>query len=170
MISAGEDPLYLLRRLTRFSMEDVGLADPNALQFAISAWDAYERLGSPEGDIALAELIVYLGTAPKSNSSETAWMYAMQAAKETGSLNPPAHILNAPTKLMKQLGYGKGYQYDHDTKDGFSGQNYFPDEMPRRKLYHPVERGFEREIIRRLDYWEKLRRSINSRKADPEQK
>ena len=151
MISAGEDPLYLLRRLTRFSMEDVGLADPNALQFAISAWDAYERLGSPEGDIALAELIVYLGTAPKSNSSETAWMYAMQAAKETGSLNPPAHILNAPTKLMKQLGYGKGYQYDHDTKDGFSGQNYFPDEMPRRKLYHPVERGFEREIIRRLD-------------------
>ena len=170
MISAGEDPLYLLRRLTRFSMEDVGLADPNALQFAISAWDAYERLGSPEGDIALAELIVYLGTAPKSNSSETAWMYAMQAAKETGSLNPPAHILNAPTKLMKQLGYGKGYQYDHDTKDGFSGQNYFPDEMPRRKLYHPVERGFEREIIRRLDYWEKLRRSINAKKADSEQK
>ena len=170
MISAGEDPLYLLRRLTRFSMEDVGLADPNALQFAISAWDAYERLGSPEGDIALAELIVYLGTAPKSNSSETAWMYAMQAAKETGSLNPPAHILNAPTKLMKQLGYGKGYQYDHDTKDGFSGQNYFPDEMPRRKLYHPVERGFEREIIKRLDYWEKLRRSINARKADSEQK
>ena len=170
MIAAGEDPLYLLRRLTRFSMEDVGLADPNALQFAISAWDAYERLGSPEGDIALAELIVYLGTAPKSNSSETAWMYAMQAAKETGSLNPPAHILNAPTKLMKQLGYGKGYQYDHDTKDGFSGQNYFPDEMPRRKLYHPVERGFEREIIRRLDYWEKLRRSINAKKADSEQK
>ena len=170
MISAGEDPLYLLRRLTRFSMEDVGLADPNALQFAISAWDAYERLGSPEGDIALAELIVYLGTAPKSNSSETAWMYAMQAAKETGSLNPPAHILNAPTKLMKQLGYGKGYQYDHDTKDGFSGQNYFPDEMPRRKLYHPVERGFEREIIKRLDYWEKLRRSINARKVDSEQK
>lgn len=170
MIAAGEDPLYLLRRLTRFSMEDVGLADPNALQFAISAWDAYERLGSPEGDIALAELIVYLGTAPKSNSSETAWMYAMQAAKETGSLNPPAHILNAPTKLMKQLGYGKGYQYDHDTKDGFSGQNYFPDEMPRRKLYHPVERGFEREIIKRLDYWEKLRRSINARKADSEQK
>ncbi len=170
MIAAGEDPLYLLRRLTRFSMEDVGLADPNALQFAISAWDAYERLGSPEGDIALAELIVYLGTAPKSNSSETAWMYAMQAAKETGSLNPPAHILNAPTKLMKQLGYGKGYQYDHDTKDGFSGQNYFPDEMPRRKLYHPVERGFEREIIKRLDYWEKLRRSINARKANSEQK
>ncbi|MBR2426608.1 MAG: replication-associated recombination protein A [Lentisphaeria bacterium] len=169
MISAGEDPLYLLRRLTRFSMEDVGLADPNALQFAISAWDAYERLGSPEGDIALAELIVYLGTAPKSNSSETAWMYAMQAAKETGSLNPPAHILNAPTKLMKQLGYGKGYQYDHDTKDGFSGQNYFPDEMPRRKLYHPVERGFEREIIKRLDYWEKLRRRINSgKKSEPE--
>lgn len=168
MISAGEDPLYLLRRLTRFSMEDVGLADPNALQFAISAWDAYERLGSPEGDIALAELIVYLGTAPKSNSSETAWIHAMQAAKETGSLNPPAHILNAPTKLMKQLGYGKGYQYDHDTKDGFSGQNYFPDEMPRRKLYHPVERGFEREIIKRLDYWEKLRRAINSRKSDAE--
>ena len=166
MISAGEDPLYLLRRLTRFSMEDVGLADPNALQFAISAWDAYERLGSPEGDIALAELIVYLGTAPKSNSSETAWIHAMQAAKETGSLNPPAHILNAPTKLMKQLGYGKGYQYDHDTKDGFSGQNYFPEEMPRRKLYQPVACGFEREIIKRLEYWEKLRRAINAKKPD----
>lgn len=161
MISAGEDPLYILRRLTRFAMEDVGLADPNAIQFAISAWDAYERLGSPEGDIAIAELVVYLGTAPKSNSSETSWFNALRAAKETGSLNPPAHILNAPTKLMKDLGYGKGYQYDHDTAEGFSGQNYFPDEMPRRKLYHPVERGFEREIIRRLEYWEKLRKVKN---------
>lgn len=158
MMDAGEDPLYLLRRLTRFAMEDVSLSDPNALQFAISAWDAYERLGSPEGDLAIAELVVYLGTAPKSNSIETAWPKALQAAKETGSLNPPAHILNAPTRLMKDLGYGKGYQYDHDTEDGFSGQNYFPDGMPRKTFYQPPERGFEREIRKRLDYWAKLRR------------
>lgn len=158
MMDAGEDPLYLLRRLTRFAMEDVSLSDPNALQFAISAWDAYERLGSPEGDLAIAELVVYLGTAPKSNSIETAWPKALQAAKETGSLNPPAHILNAPTRLMKDLGYGKGYQYDHDTEDGFSGQNYFPDGMPRKIFYQPPERGFEREIRKRLDYWAKLRR------------
>ena len=158
MMDAGEDPLYLLHRLTRFAMEDVSLSDPNALQFAISAWDAYERLGSPEGDLAIAELVVYLGTAPKSNSIETAWPKALQAAKETGSLNPPAHILNAPTRLMKDLGYGKGYQYDHDTEDGFSGQNYFPDGMPRKTFYQPPERGFEREIRKRLDYWAKLRR------------
>ena len=158
MMDAGEDPLYLLRRLTRFAMEDVSLSDPNALQFAISAWDAYERLGSPEGDLAIAELVVYLGTAPKSNSIETAWPKALQAAKETGSLNPPAHILNAPTRLMKDLGYGKGYQYDHDTEDGFSGQNYFPDGMPRKTFYQPPERGFEREIRKRLDYWARLRR------------
>ncbi len=161
MLDAGEDPLYLLRRLTRFATEDVSLADPNALQFAISAWDAYERLGSPEGDLAIAQLIVYLGTAPKSNSIETAWPKALKAAKETGSLTPPAHILNAPTKLMKELGYGKGYQYDHDTADGFSGQNYFPDGMPRQQFYHPVERGFEREIRKRLEYWNRLRKQKN---------
>ncbi len=161
MLDAGEDPLYLLRRLTRFATEDVSLADPNALQFAISAWDAYERLGSPEGDLAIVQLIVYLGTAPKSNSIETAWPKALKAAKETGSLTPPAHILNAPTKLMKELGYGKGYQYDHDTADGFSGQNYFPDGMPRQQFYHPVERGFEREIRKRLEYWNRLRKQKN---------
>ncbi len=161
MMDAGEDPLYLLRRLTRFATEDVSLADPNALQFAISAWDAYERLGSPEGDLAIAQLIVYLGTAPKSNSIETAWPKALKAAKETGSLNPPPHILNAPTKLMKDLGYGKGYQYDHDTADGFSGQNYFPDGMARRQFYQPAERGFEREIKKRLEYWDRLRKQKN---------
>ncbi len=161
MMDAGEDPLYLLRRLTRFATEDVSLADPNALQFAISAWDAYERLGSPEGDLAIAQLIVYLGTAPKSNSIETAWPKALKAAKETGSLNPPPHILNAPTRLMKDLGYGKEYQYDHDTADGFSGQNYFPDGMARRQFYQPVERGFEREIKKRLEYWDRLRKQKN---------
>lgn len=161
MIDAGEDPLYLLRRLTRFAMEDVSLADPNALQFAISAWDAYERLGSPEGDIAIAELVIYLGTAPKSNSADAAWMRARKVAHETGSLNPPAHILNAPTRLMKDLGYGKGYQYDHDTEDCFSGQNYFPDGMGRRQLYEPAERGFEREISKRLAYWARLRAEKN---------
>lgn len=157
MISGGEDPLYLLRRLTRFAMEDVSLADPNALQFAVSAWDTYERLGSPEGDLAIAELVVYLGTAPKSNSVYTAWSRALKEAKSSGSLTPPAHILNAPTKLMKELGYGDGYQYDPDTEDGFSGQNYFPDGMARKTFYHPFERGFEREIIKRLNYWNRLR-------------
>ena len=158
MIEGGEDPLYLLRRLTRFAMEDVSLADPNALNLAIAAWDAYERLGSPEGDIAIAELIIYLGTAPKSNSADVAWGKARKAAKEFGTLSPPPHILNAPTKLMKEIGYGKGYQYDHDTPEGFSGQNYFPEKMPRRRFYNPPERGFERELIRRLAYWDRLRR------------
>ena len=157
MIEGGEDPLYLLRRLTRFAMEDVSLADPQALPMAVAAWDAYERLGSPEGDIAIAELIVYLGTAPKSNSAETAWIKARKAAKEFSSLTPPAHILNAPTGLMKEIGYGKGYVYDHDTPEGFSGQNYFPDAMPRQRFYNPPERGFEREILRRLQYWDRLR-------------
>ena len=157
MIEGGEDPLYLLRRLTRFAMEDVSLADPQALPMAVAAWDAYERLGSPEGDIAIAELIVYLGTAPKSNSAETAWIKARKVAKEFSSLTPPAHILNAPTRLMKEIGYGKGYVYDHDTPEGFSGQNYFPDAMPRQRFYNPPERGFEREILRRLQYWDRLR-------------
>ncbi len=168
MIDGGEDPLYLLRRLTRFAMEDVSLADPQALPLAIAAWDAYERLGSPEGDIAIAELVVYLGTAPKSNSCDKAWHAAMKAARESGSLPPPKHILNAPTKLMKELGYGKGYQYDHDTADGFSGQNYFPDGMARRHFYDPPERGFEREVRKRLAYWERLRRELNADAATEE--
>ena len=138
-------------------MEDVGLADPLALQTAVAAWDAYERLGSPEGDIAIFELIAFLGTAPKSNSAEKAQILASKAAAEYSSLVPPKHILNAPTKLMKELGYNKGYCYDHDTPEGFSGQDYFPEKMPRQKFYLPVERGFEREIRKRLDYWEKLR-------------
>lgn len=157
MLVGGEDPRYIARRLTRFAVEDVGLADPQALVQATAAWDAYERLGSPEGDLAIAQLVIYLGTAPKSNAAYTAYKSATAAARETGSLMPPKHILNAPTKLMKQIGYGKGYQYDHDAADGFSGQNYFPEDMERRVFYRPVERGFEREIMKRLDYWAKLR-------------
>jgi len=157
MIEGGEDPKYLLRRLTRFASEDVGLADPQALPLALAAWESYERLGSPEGELAIAELIVYLGTAPKSNSLETAWIAAKKCAKEYSSLTPPAHILNAPTSMMKELGYGKGYIYDHDTPEGFSGQDYFPEAMGRKNFYRPVERGFEREIRRRLEYWNNLR-------------
>ncbi|WP_042702104.1 replication-associated recombination protein A [Azospirillum sp. B506] len=157
MLDGGEDPRYIARRLTRFAVEDVGLADPNALTQAIAAWEAYERLGSPEGELALAQLVIYLGTAPKSNAGYTAYKASVRAAKETGSLMPPKHILNAPTKLMKSIGYGKGYEYDHDTAEGFSGQNYFPDGMARRDFYQPVERGFERDLRKRLDYWAKLR-------------
>ncbi|MBP2297829.1 replication-associated recombination protein A [Azospirillum picis] len=157
MLDGGEDPRYIARRLTRFAVEDIGLADPNALTHAIAAWEAYERLGSPEGELAIAQLVIYLGTAPKSNAGYTAYKSAVRAAKETGSLMPPKHILNAPTKLMKNIGYGKGYEYDHDTADGFSGQNYFPDGMERRDFYRPVERGFERELRKRQDYWSKLR-------------
>lgn len=162
MVAAGEDVKYIFRRLTRFAVEDVGLADPNALTQAVSAWEAYQRLGSPEGDLALAQLVVYLATAPKSIGVYRAWNQAIQAARETGSLMPPMHILNAPTKLMKQLGYNAGYQYDPDTADGFSGANYFPDKMSRRKFYQPVERGFEREIAKRLAYWDKLRKEKNA--------
>jgi len=162
MLTAGEDPAYLLRRLTRFASEDVGLADPMALQLAIAAWESYDRLGSPEGELAIAQLIIYLGTAPKSNAAETAWYAAKKAAKEYSSLTPPAHILNAPTKMMKNLGYGKGYIYDHDTPEGFSGQNYFPEAMGRKQFYTPVERGFEREIKRRLEYWSNLREKKQS--------
>ncbi|QCG96690.1 replication-associated recombination protein A [Azospirillum sp. TSA2s] len=157
MLDGGEDPRYIARRLTRFAVEDVGLADPNALTQAIAAWEAYERLGSPEGELALAQLVIYLGTAPKSNAGYTAYKSAVRAAKETGSLMPPKHILNAPTKLMKTIGYGKGYEYDHDTAEGFSGQNYFPEGMARREFYQPVERGFERDLRKRLDYWARLR-------------
>lgn len=157
MLDGGEDPRYIARRMTRMAVEDVGLADPQALNICISAWDAYERLGSPEGELALTQAMIYLATAPKSTAAYKAAKLAMKSAKETGSLMPPAHILNAPTSLMSDLGYGDGYQYDPDTKDGFSGQNYFPDGMERTSFYQPVERGFEREIKKRLDYWDKLR-------------
>lgn len=157
MMLAGEDPHYILRRLTRFASEDIGLAAPEALGKAISAWQSYERLGSPEGDLALAELVIFLATSPKSNASYTAWKLAQRLAKETGAIRPPAHILNAPTALMKQLGYGKGYKYDHDEEDGFSAQNCFPEEMGRPKLYTPKQVGFERDIEKRLAYWDRLR-------------
>jgi putative ATPase len=157
MLAGGEDPNYVARRLVRFAVEDVGLADPEALVQAMAAWQAYERLGSPEGELALAQTVIYLGTAPKSNAAYKAFGGAMKAARDTGSLMPPMHILNAPTGLMKQLGYGKGYAYDHDAPEAFSGQNYFPDAMERVHFYRPVERGFEREIKKRLDYWARLR-------------
>jgi putative ATPase len=157
MFDAGEDPLYLGRRLVRMAMEDIGLADPQALVVANAAKDAYDYLGSPEGELAFAEACVYLATAPKSNAVYTAFKAATQAAKEHGSLLPPKHILNAPTKLMKEESYGKGYEYDHDAPDAFSGQDYFPEKMGRQTFYDPPERGFEREIRKRLDYWAKLR-------------
>ena len=157
MLAGGEDPRYIARRVARFAVEDVGLADPEAIHQAMAAWDLYERLGSPEGELAIAQAVIYLATAPKSNAAYTAFGQAMRSAKETGSLMPPMHILNAPTKLMKNLGYGRGYAYDHDAEEGFSGHNYFPDGMTRREFYTPVERGFEREIKKRLDYWAKLR-------------
>ena len=161
MMQAGEDPKYILRRLTRFASEDVGLADPNALVQAISAWNSYERLGSPEGDLAIAGLVVYLATAPKSISVYKAWNRVQEVAHNSAYEMPPAHILNAPTNLMKQIGYGQNYQYDPETKDGFSGQNYFPDSLPRQNFYIPAERGFEREIKKRLDYWDTLRKKKN---------
>jgi putative ATPase len=157
MLEAGEDPHYVARRMLRFAYEDVGMADPQAAVQALNAWQTYERLGSPEGEIALVQAAIYLATAPKSNAAYKAEKAARAAARETGSLMPPRHILNAPTRLMKRLGYGKGYAYDHDAPDAFSGQDYFPDGMPRRKFYNPVERGFEREVMKRLAYWERLR-------------
>ena len=169
MIEGGEDPKYILRRLTRFAVEDVSLADPHALTQAIAAWEAYERLGSPEGELAIAQLVVYLATAPKTISVYKAWGQALRAAKETGSLSPPIHILNAPTKLMKELGYNDGYVYDQDLEDGFSGQNYFPEEMGRRRFYHPVDRGFEREIKKRIDYFDKLRAQKQAQKRKEKQ-
>ncbi len=157
MLDGGEDPLYLGRRLVRMATEDIGLADPNALQVALSAKDAYDYLGSPEGELALAQACIYLATAPKSNAVYTAYKAAMSSAKTHGSLLPPKHILNAPTKLMGQEGYGEGYRYDHDQPEAFSGQNYFPEEMDRQSYYRPVERGFERDIAKRLEYWARLR-------------
>ena len=157
MLAGGEQPLYIARRLVRAAVEDIGLADPQAVVQALAAKDVFDFLGSPEGEIALAQTVIYLASAPKSNAVYVALGAAKRAAQEHGSLMPPAHILNAPTKLMKNLGYGKGYEYDHEAAEGFSGQNYFPEAMDRQNFYAPKETGFEREIAKRLDYWAKLR-------------
>jgi putative ATPase len=158
MLDAGEDPLYLARRIVRMAVEDIGLADPQALVIANAAKEAYDFLGSPEGELALAQAVIYVATAPKSNATYAAFGEAMRTAKEAGSLLPPKHILNAPTRLMQQEGYGGGYAYDHDAPDAFSGQDYFPEAIGRRQFYDPPERGFEREIRKRLEYWAKLRK------------
>jgi putative ATPase len=158
MFDAGEDPLYLARRVVRMAVEDIGLADPQALVICNAAKEAYDFLGSPEGELAIAEAVIYLATAPKSNAAYRAYGAAMRMAKEAGSLLPPKHILNAPTKLMRSEGYGTGYDYDHDAPDAFSGQDYFPEQLGRQQFYDPPERGFEREIRKRLDYWAKLRK------------
>jgi putative ATPase len=163
MFDAGEDPLFLGRRLVRMAVEDIGMADPQALVVCNAAKDAYDFLGSPEGELALAQACVYLATAPKSNGVYVAFKAAMRSAKEHGSLMPPKHILNAPTKLMKAEGYHDGYRYDHDEPDAFSGQDYFPTKMGRQTYYDPPDRGFERDIRKRLDYWNKLRRERNPR-------
>lgn len=162
MLEGGEDPLYIARRLIRFASEDIGMADPQALVQAMAATEAYERLGSPEGELMIAQSVVYLATAPKSNAQYMAYKAARKSAKLHGSHMPPMHILNAPTQWMGELGYGANYAYDHDAEDGFSGQNYFPEAMPRENYYHPVARGFEREIAKRLDYWQKLRDKRNA--------
>ena len=157
MLQGGEDPRYIARRLTRMAVEDIGLAEPQALNLCIAAWETYERLGSPEGELALAEALVFLATAPKSIGVYAAFGAAKKAARETGSLMPPMHILNAPTTMMKNMGYGRDYDYDPLTQDGFSGQNYFPDGMARQDFYQPPDKGFEREIGKRLAHWKKLR-------------
>ncbi|WP_308159917.1 replication-associated recombination protein A [Arthrobacter sp. ISL-5] len=157
MLDGGEDPLFIARRITRFATEDIGMADPNAIQQALAAWDVYERLGSPEGELAIAQAVLYLATAPKSIGVYRGFNKAHAAAKRTGSLMPPAHILNAPTRLMKDLGYGKGYQYDPDTDTGFSGADYFPDGMPRQTFYEPTANGYERAITERLQLWAQQR-------------
>ena len=158
MLTAGEEPRFLARRLVRMAVEDIGMADPQALVQCVAAKDAFEFLGSPEGELALVQACIYLATAPKSNAVYNAHKGATKVARDTGSLMPPAHILNAPTSLMKDIGYGAGYTYDHDTKDGFSGDNYWPDAIEPQTFYRPADRGFEREVQRRMDYWDKLRR------------
>ncbi|MDP5086635.1 MAG: replication-associated recombination protein A [Yoonia sp.] len=157
MLAGGEDPRYLARRITRMAVEDIGLADPQAQAVCLQSWETYERLGSPEGELALAQAVTYLALAPKSNAAYVAYKAAVAAAKQTGSEPPPAHILNAPTKLMKEQGFGAGYAYDHDAQDGFSGQNYFPETMKRGVYYVPVDRGFERELKKRVDFFAGLR-------------
>ncbi|MEO0633451.1 MAG: replication-associated recombination protein A [Pseudomonadota bacterium] len=157
MLEGGEDPRYLARRMVRMAVEDIGLADPQAQAVCLQSWETYERLGSPEGELALSQALIYLALAPKSNANYVAYKGARKAAKETGSHPPPKHILNAPTSMMKDQGYGAGYAYDHDAEDGFSGQNYFPDGMERPALYQPVERGFERDLLKRVEYFARLR-------------
>ena len=157
MLTAGEDPMFVLRRLVRFASEDIGLADPQALLQCLAAKQAYEFLGSPEGELAIVQACLYLATAPKSNAAYVAQKEAWSSARETGSLPPPSHILNAPTKLMKDIGYGQGYAYDHESEDGFSGADYWPEGMAACEYYRPVERGFEREVRKRLDWWERKR-------------
>jgi len=162
MLEGGEDPRYLARRLTRMAVEDIALADPQAQSVCLQAWETYERLGSPEGELALAQAVIYLALAPKTNAGYMAYKAARRLAKETGSAPPPKHILNAPTKLMAEQGYGEGYDYDHNAEDGFSGQNYFPDGVKHPVLYQPVERGFERELKRRVEFFAKLRTQRNN--------
>jgi putative ATPase len=157
MLVGGEHPIYVARRMVRMAVEDIGLAEPQALVQTIAAWEAYDRLGSPEGELALAQAVIFLATAPKSNAAYVAFGQAQRAAKESGSLMPPPHAVNAPTRLMRELGYGEGYVYDPDTEEGFSGLDYFPDGLARQQFYRPLERGFERDIKKRLDYWQKLR-------------
>jgi len=166
MLVAGEEPLYVLRRLTRAAVEDIGLADPQALVQCLAAKDCYDFLGSPEGELAIVQACLYLATAPKSNAAYSAQKAAWRSAKETGSLMPPMHILNAPTKLMKTVGYGKGYAYDHSTDEGFSGQDYWPEEMERQAFYEPSDRGFEARIKERLAYWEKRRQELQQTTED----
>jgi len=161
MLEGGEDPLFIARRLIRVASEDVGQADPQALPLTIAAYNAYHTLGSPEGELALAQAVIYLALAPKSNATYIAYNQARELANQTTHLNPPNIILNPATKLLKELDYGKGYRYDHNEPDAFSGQNYFPNEMKRTVLYQPVERGFEREMLKRLHYFEKLRNMKN---------
>jgi len=166
MLTAGEEPLYVLRRLVRFASEDIGLADPQALVQCLAAREAYQFLGSPEGELAIVQACLYLATAPKSNAAYAAQKAAWASAKETGSLSPPAHILNAPTRLMKEMGHGKGYAYDHSVEDSFSGADYWPEGMSPQTYYRPVERGFEREVRRRMDWWDKKRRELRDDKAE----
>lgn len=161
MLDGGEHPLYIIRRLVRFAVEDIGLADPEAVHQALAAKDTYEFLGSPEGELAIAQATIYLAMAPKSNAAYMAYKASLKDARASGSLTPPMHILNAPTKMMKDIGYGANYAYDHDDKDGFSGQDYFPKNMGRQSYYQPKPRGFEREMVKRLDYWNRLRNEKN---------
>jgi len=166
MLVAGEEPLYLLRRLTRAAVEDIGMADPNALLQCLAAKEMYDFLGSPEGEIGIVQACLYLATAPKSNAAYTAQKKAWTSAKETGSLMPPMHILNAPTKLMKNVGYGKGYAYDHGTDEGFSGQDYWPEEMAPQDFYQPTDRGFEAKVRDRLEYWNERRKELQQTDGD----